>query len=138
PMASPSVGNAPVSQWRYTPPPTTSAVRSNKRKCEISIVVQEYLFFLTTIYKVDDRFDPYPTSSKRRAVSPSISYFREAHGSLHARNPGTPRLSIPVTIPVSAVSSATSSPTINCSYPTSSIPVARNGIGHMSVSSSPT
>jgi len=119
PMASPSMTNAPVPQWRYTPPPTTSAVRSNKRK-------------------FDDRFDPYPSSSKRRAVSPSISYFREAHGSLHTRTPGTPRLSIPTAVPVSAVNSATSSPTISSSYPTS-IPVARNGsIGHMSVSSSPT
>jgi len=93
---------------------------------------------LTWINTVDDRFDPYPSSSKRRAVSPSISYFREAHGSLHTRNSGTPRLSIPVAAPVSTVNSATSSPTV-CTYPTSSIPGARNGsIGQMSVSSSPT
>jgi hypothetical protein len=33
PLASPSINSTPMSiQWRYTPPPTTSAVRSNKRK----------------------------------------------------------------------------------------------------------
>ncbi|KAH0838146.1 hypothetical protein J3R83DRAFT_6397 [Lanmaoa asiatica] len=33
PLASPSITSTPASvQWRYTPPPTTSAVRSNKRK----------------------------------------------------------------------------------------------------------
>lgn len=34
PMASPSLSHTPAVQWRHTPPPTTSAVRSNKRKCE--------------------------------------------------------------------------------------------------------
>jgi hypothetical protein len=36
PMVSPSITSTPMSnQWRYTPPPTTSAVRSNKRKCKV-------------------------------------------------------------------------------------------------------
>lgn len=36
PMVSPSIISTPMSiQWRYTPPPTTSAVRSNKRKCKV-------------------------------------------------------------------------------------------------------
>lgn len=36
PLASPSLPSmaAAIHQWRYTPPPTTSAVRSNKRKRE--------------------------------------------------------------------------------------------------------
>ncbi len=38
PFGSPSMSSmisTPISQWRYTPPPTsTSAMRSNKRKCE--------------------------------------------------------------------------------------------------------
>lgn len=87
-----------------------------------------------TLLIVDDRFDPYASSSKRRAVSPSVSsYFRDAHSSL--RTPGTPRLSIPIGIPVNPASSATGSPTVGV-YATS---VPRNGsIGHMSVSSSPT
>ncbi|KAF7979389.1 hypothetical protein HWV62_42486 [Athelia sp. TMB] len=116
PMASPSLSHTPAIQWRHTPPPTTSAVRSNKRK-------------------LDDRFDPYPSSSKRRAVSPSVSsYFRDAHSSL--RTPGTPRLSIPIGIPVNNAPSVAGSPTIGSMYATS---IPRNGsIGHMSVSSSPT
>ncbi|KAI0308309.1 hypothetical protein B0F90DRAFT_1807520 [Multifurca ochricompacta] len=62
--APPSLFGSPAAaslhQWRYTPPPTaSSAVRTN-----------------------DDRFDPYPTSSKRRAVSPSVSFLRENHTSL--------------------------------------------------------
>lgn len=93
-------------------------------------------------FTVDDRFDPYSNSSKRRAVSPSISYFRgeHSHSSLHPRTPGsTPRLSIPISIPTPTPNSATSSPTVSSSYATSSVPIQRNGsIGHMSVSSSPT
>lgn len=37
PLGSPSMSSmssTPINHWRYTPPPTTSAVRSNKRKCE--------------------------------------------------------------------------------------------------------
>ncbi|KAF8632968.1 hypothetical protein AX15_001565 [Amanita polypyramis BW_CC] len=117
PWASPSVSTAstPMSHWRHTPPPTSSAVRSNKRK-------------------LDDRFDPYPSASKRRAVSPSLSHLREAHcpmGSPINRNVNS-RLpvAIPITIPGSAANSATSSPTIG-SF-TSSYPRA------MSLTSSPT
>ena len=115
-MASPSTTNTPAPQWRYTPPPTTSAVRSNKRKCEFSTWFMDSPSLPNMSYTVDDRFDPYPSSSKRRAVSPSISYFREAHGSLHTRNPGTPRLSIPIATPVSTVNSATSSYNLHISY----------------------
>ncbi|KAH9950990.1 hypothetical protein B0H21DRAFT_818819 [Amylocystis lapponica] len=43
-----TLGSPIMSNWRYTPPPTSSAVRSNKRK-------------------LDDRYDPYPNASKRRA-----------------------------------------------------------------------
>ncbi|TFK77301.1 hypothetical protein BDN72DRAFT_37717 [Pluteus cervinus] len=102
----PSVLSTPINHWRYTPPPTTSAVRSNKRK-------------------FDDRFDPYPTASKRRAVSPSLSHLRDNHvGSPIGRsNPRLP-ISIPITIPNSAVSSTTSSPTISGSYPSFSRPVS--------------
>ncbi|KAH0590959.1 hypothetical protein H2248_001072 [Termitomyces sp. 'cryptogamus'] len=95
--------STPLNHWRYTPPPTTSAVRSNKRKLE-------------------DRFDPYPNASKRRAVSPSMSYLRENHTGtgtpMTVRN-GRPPISIPVNIPGSTASSAASSPTISSSYPTS-------------------
>ncbi|KAF8078825.1 hypothetical protein FPV67DRAFT_1466612 [Lyophyllum atratum] len=106
PPGSPSFSSmmsTPINYWRYTPPPTTSAVRSNKRKLE-------------------DRFDPYPSASKRRAVSPSMSHLRDAHSGvgspMNGRNTRLP-ISIPVNIPGSTVSSATSSPTIGGSYPTS-------------------
>ncbi|KIJ65027.1 hypothetical protein HYDPIDRAFT_88859 [Hydnomerulius pinastri MD-312] len=121
PLASPSITSTPASvQWRYTPPPTTSAVRSNKRK-------------------LDDRYDPYPTAAKRRAVSPSISYLREAHPSLnYPRTPnGRPSLPIPLSIPVSAASSVASSPTVT-GYPFPNYSSSRQvGLGSMSVSSSP-
>ncbi|CAA7265968.1 unnamed protein product [Cyclocybe aegerita] len=98
----PSFSQNPIAHWRYTPPPTTSAVRSNKRK-------------------LDDRFDPYPSSSKRRAVSPSLHYLRESHSSTSSpitRSSGSRLpIAIPITIPASTVSSATSSPTITSSYP---------------------
>ncbi|KAL6307725.1 hypothetical protein BKA93DRAFT_727029 [Sparassis latifolia] len=84
----PSMSGSPImSTWRYTPPPTSSAVRSNKRKLE-------------------DRYDPYPTVSKRRAVSPSLSYLRASGGA--------PRLSMPIPIPVppSGLNSGASSPII--------------------------
>ncbi|KAF8846182.1 hypothetical protein BDN67DRAFT_891078 [Paxillus ammoniavirescens] len=117
PLASPSITSTPASvQWRYTPPPTTSAVRSNKRK-------------------FDDRYDPYPTAAKRRAVSPSISYLRDLS---YPRTPsGRPSLPIPLSIPVPAASSATSSPTVS-GYQFSSYSTSRQvGMGSMSVSSSP-
>ncbi|KDQ63348.1 hypothetical protein JAAARDRAFT_53573 [Jaapia argillacea MUCL 33604] len=114
---SPSLSSMSVNQWRYTPPPTTSAVRTNKRK-------------------LDDRFDPYPTSSKRRAVSPSLSYLRESLPSF--ANPRTPSSStrpIPIPIPTIANSSSNSlasSPTI--SQP---IPIPRP-MTNISITSSPT
>ncbi|KAJ4484933.1 hypothetical protein C8J55DRAFT_509326 [Lentinula edodes] len=106
PSASPSISSlssTPIHHWRYTPPPTTSVVRSNKRK-------------------LDDRFDPYPAASKRRAVSPSLTFLRESHpnvGSPKTRN--TPRLpiAIPVAVPGSNNNSATSSPTFSGSFSTS-------------------
>ncbi|KAL1749005.1 hypothetical protein HDZ31DRAFT_59889 [Schizophyllum fasciatum] len=105
-VSSMSVASTPAQQWRSTPPPTQSAVRSNKRKH-------------------DDRYDPYP-SAKRRAVSPSIvragspsSFMRgyvAARGvSPHLHSPrATPRmpLAIPKSIPGSSCSSAASSPTV--------------------------
>ncbi|KAJ3571405.1 hypothetical protein NP233_g3784 [Leucocoprinus birnbaumii] len=100
PFGSPSMSSmmsTPISQWRYTPPPTTSAMRSNKRK-------------------FDDRFDPYPTSNKRRAVSPAIleSSSRTPIGrGTTARLP----IAVPISIPGSQVNSACSSPTISGSYP---------------------
>ncbi|KAL0951473.1 hypothetical protein HGRIS_008161 [Hohenbuehelia grisea] len=115
PMASPSF---PATQWRYTPPPTSSAVRSNKRK-----------------FSVDDRFDPYPTAAKRRAVSPSVSYLRESHGMsspLSARPPSRLPIAIPMSIPGSAVSSAASSPTFAGNFST---PFHRPSL---SIASSPT
>ncbi|KAK2461595.1 hypothetical protein APHAL10511_006058 [Amanita phalloides] len=116
PWVSPSTSalSTPLSHWRCTPPPTTSAVRFNKRK-------------------LDDRFDPYPSASKRRAVSPSLSHLREAHCTLGSPiRSGNPRLpiAIPITMPGSTTSSATSSPTIGTfasSYPRA-----------MSLTSSPT
>ncbi|KAH8992494.1 hypothetical protein EDB92DRAFT_1858176 [Lactarius akahatsu] len=87
---------ASLHQWRYTPPPTaSSAVRTSKRKH-------------------DDRFDPYPTSSKRRAVSPSVSYLRENHTSLSPiyipRSGSSSRTPIPIPITSSAAGSVASSP----------------------------
>ncbi|KAG0704394.1 hypothetical protein DFH29DRAFT_827973 [Suillus ampliporus] len=123
PLVSPSITSTPMSiQWRYTPPPTTSAVRSNKRK-------------------LDDRYDPYPTSAKRRAVSPSISYLRETHPSLvsYPRTPSSrPPVPIPLSIPPSNSTSATSSPTVTSGYPFQTYPSSRQvNLGTMSLSSSP-
>lgn len=87
----------------------------------------------------DDRYDPYPTSAKRRAVSPSISYLRETHPSLsYPRTPnGRPSLPIPLAIPVSNGGSATSSPTVT-NYSFQNYPTPRQvGLGQMSLSSSP-
>jgi len=70
---------------------------------------------------VEDRFDPYQSSSKRRAVSPSVQYLRESHqlaGSPMPRGNGSRLpIAIPVTIPQSTANSATSSPTISSGYP---------------------
>lgn len=90
-----SMGSPIMSSWRHTPPPTSSVARNNKRK-------------------LDDRYDPYPTT-KRRAVSPSISHLRESQLSLfNPRTPvGTPRLVMPTPIPIpTGPSSATSSPIV--------------------------
>ena len=85
--------NSGPASWRYTPPSTSSAVRSNKRKraytTPFSFNVDlsfrnTYLGFID-----DDRYDPYP-AAKRRAVSPSISTYLR----------GSPRISIPVAIPI--------------------------------------
>ncbi|KAJ7631191.1 hypothetical protein FB45DRAFT_917790 [Roridomyces roridus] len=95
PCGSPSVSSMSsmsISHWRSTPPPTTSAVRSNKRK-------------------FDERFDPYQNASKRRAVSPSLSHLRDSSHPSSPKSRSNPRL--PISIPItSAASSTTSSPTV--------------------------
>ncbi|EMD41839.1 hypothetical protein CERSUDRAFT_61806 [Gelatoporia subvermispora B] len=110
----PSVSASPsISSWRYTPPPTSSAVRSNKRKME-------------------DRYDPYPTSAKRRAVSPSISHLRD----LNSRSGnGTPRLTMPIPIPIPPPGSGASSPIVSAS---SYFGSGRASFGSTSALSSPT
>ncbi|KAG6877883.1 hypothetical protein C0993_002884 [Termitomyces sp. T159_Od127] len=116
-----STFSTPLNHWRYTPPPTTSAVRSNKRKRKCNPSSKQF-FFKIRPFAVEDRFDPYTNASKRRAVSPSMSYLRDNHSTngtpLTGRNTRLP-ISIPVNIPSSTVSSAASSPTISNSYPTS-------------------
>lgn len=119
----------PNNSWRYTPPPTAStAVRTNKRKRAwfLTPYVSLRLIIILFLPVDDSRFDPYPTSAKRRAVSPSIHgvphYMKDGHsttGSPMGRA-STSRLgpiSIPLSIPASTVSSATSSPTISSAYP---------------------
>ncbi|TEB38947.1 hypothetical protein FA13DRAFT_1724890 [Coprinellus micaceus] len=98
-----SMSAMPSHSWRYTPPPTaTSAVRNNKRKLD------------------DSRFDPYPTSSKRRAVSPSLHYLN-SHSTTNSpiSRASTSRgpIAIPLQIPTSVVNSAASSPTVSGPYP---------------------
>lgn len=87
-------------------------------------------------YAVDDRYDPYPTAAKRRAVSPSISHLRE---SFNGRLSGSaPRLSMPIPIPIpSGIHSGSSSPIVPGS---SSYWTARQSFGSASASvlSSPT
>jgi hypothetical protein len=107
--------STPISQWRSTPPPTaTSAVRSNKRKCEEA--VSSHFFLLTAhIFTVDDRFDPYPTSNKRRAVSPAILEPNQRTPIGRGSSSRLP-IAVPINIPGSQVNSACSSPTISGSY----------------------
>ncbi|KAA1468052.1 hypothetical protein DENSPDRAFT_366285 [Dentipellis sp. KUC8613] len=115
---SPSISTS-LHQWRYTPPPTASAVRTNKRKH-------------------DDRFDPYPTASKRRAVSPSISFLRDSHSSLSPiyipRSSSSSSRPIAIPIASSSTNSVTSSPTVS----TSALALSRQNFGPSSVASSPT
>ncbi|EIW86910.1 hypothetical protein CONPUDRAFT_86845 [Coniophora puteana RWD-64-598 SS2] len=123
PLASPSVMSTPMSMsyWRYTPPPTTSAVRSNKRK-------------------FDERYDPYPTAAKRRAVSPSVAHLRDSYSNLasYPRTPNNrPPVPIPLSMPASSMSSGTSSPTISSSYSLSMAGTRQMSFGPMSVTSSP-
>ncbi|KAF8215974.1 hypothetical protein K438DRAFT_1954660 [Mycena galopus ATCC 62051] len=97
PSGSPSMSSLgssmSISHWRSTPPPTTSAVRSNKRK-------------------FDERFDPYQNASKRRAVSPSLSHLRDSSHPSSPKSRSNPRLPISIPINPSAASSTTSSPTV--------------------------
>ncbi|TDL28229.1 hypothetical protein BD410DRAFT_894312 [Rickenella mellea] len=88
---SPSLTSAP-NLWRQTPPPSTSAVRTSKRKYE-------------------ERFDPYLPSAKRRAVSPSMSSLRDAHGVSPIVIPRSPVLRPRLSF--SQSNSATSSPTVS-------------------------
>ncbi|KAI0778743.1 hypothetical protein BD413DRAFT_466180 [Trametes elegans] len=108
-MPSSSVGSPGISSWRYTPPPTSTSAVRNKRK-------------------LDDRYDPYPTAAKRRAVSPSVSHLRLANGA--------PRLSMPIPIPIpNGVHSGASSPIVQGS---SSYFGTRQSFGSASAMSSPT
>ncbi|KAI0361008.1 hypothetical protein OH77DRAFT_1391696 [Trametes cingulata] len=108
-MPSSSVGSPSIASWRYTPPPTSTSAVRNKRK-------------------LDDRYDPYPTAAKRRAVSPSVSHLRMANGA--------PRLSMPIPIPIpNGVHSGASSPIVQGS---SSYFNARQSFGSASAMSSPT
>ncbi|XP_006454034.1 hypothetical protein AGABI2DRAFT_113795 [Agaricus bisporus var. bisporus H97] len=97
-LGSPSMSmmSTPINQWRSTPPPTaTSAMRSNK---------------------LDDRFDPYPSSSKRRAVSPAVLESNQRTPIGRGSSSRLP-IAVPINIPGSQVNSACSSPTISGSYP---------------------
>lgn len=67
---------------------------------------------------VDDRFDPYPTSTKRRAVSPSLAALEQSQRTPLGRGSSSRLpIAIPISIPGSQVNSACSSPTISGSYP---------------------
>ncbi|KAI5121142.1 hypothetical protein M0805_007140 [Coniferiporia weirii] len=91
-----TASGVPPMQWRHTPPPiSVSAVRTAKRKYE-------------------DRFDPYAPSSKRRAVSPSISYLKERELLVSPIViPRSPILKPRKSFSQSQANSATSSPTIS-------------------------
>jgi len=122
PLGSPLLPSfTPTAQWRHTPPPTATAVRTNKRKRKI-LSLHTWFLAQRFLCPVDDRYDPYPNSSKRRAVSPSLHHLRDhSHSqshSPHARGSSISRhpISLPIAIPASATSSAASSPTISSSY----------------------
>lgn len=81
----------------------------------------------------DDRFDPYPTSSKRRAVSPSVSFLRENHTSLSPiyipRSGSSSRGPIPVPITSSATGSVASSPISHSGTLPFASPTMRSSMG---------
>ncbi|KIY51222.1 hypothetical protein FISHEDRAFT_70865 [Fistulina hepatica ATCC 64428] len=105
PSASSSVSSMRMSMtpttataWRHTPPSASGVIKSNKRKLE-------------------DRYEPYP---KRRAVSPSVAYVRDGYFSLGSPGRMTPRLPIVIpSMPGSACTSASSSPTFGSHFPAS-------------------
>ena len=87
---------------------------------------------------MDDRYDPYPTATKRRAVSPSVSYLRDNHNGYFApRTPSsTARMSLPHPIAIPVVQSpGASSPIVPSHLGNGSRPVSW---GTQSVLSSPT
>lgn len=100
-----------------------SPVLCGRTSENVSVPVNILLIHLSDFKTVDERFDPYPSASKRRAVSPSVSHLRETHGSLGSpisRNSNSRLpIAIPITIPGSTASSATSSPTIGGSFASS-------------------
>jgi hypothetical protein len=128
-IGSPSM--SPANLWRYTPPPTTSAVRSNKRKRMSRRHSLDHIR-LTLVFVVDDRYDPYATASKRRAVSPSLHHLHTHHGSPKSRG-GHPHVRPPVSIPVpvipSVANSACSSPTLGRPMSMASSPTMRATMG---------
>ncbi|KAF8516690.1 hypothetical protein BU17DRAFT_67308 [Hysterangium stoloniferum] len=98
-------------QWRQTPPPTSS--RSNKRK-------------------FDDRYDPYPLAVKRRAVSPALHVHPHHHHShSHSHSPRgsiSHPSAIAIAIPIPrGTRSVTSSPVMR---PTSSPVMRPSSFGH--------
>ena len=125
--------NSGLNSWRYTPPSTSSAVRSNKRKRAYIAPFTSNVYpgpdseLLTWFgFTDDDRYDPYP-AAKRRAVSPSISTYLR----------GSPRISIPVAIPISVPNSSSSSPVVTQmqSYTHSNFGFSRPVIGSPGMSS---
>ena len=91
---------------------------------------------------MEDRYDPYPTSNKRRAVSPSV-YMRDHNHNGYFASPRTPNggrtgmsLPHPIAIPT-APSSGASSPIVPSSLGNGSRPVSWSAQG-VGVLSSPT
>lgn len=69
---------------------------------------------ISLLCAVDDRYDPYPTANKRRAVSPSVSLLRESQSSFFPRTPSTSRAPMPIPIAIpSGMSSGASSPVVS-------------------------
>ncbi|PPQ67178.1 hypothetical protein CVT25_005779 [Psilocybe cyanescens] len=69
--------------------------------------------------RFEDRFDPYPSCSKRRAISPSLQYLRDSHQQSNSPMSRGSSSRHPIAIPVSTstASSTASSPTISSAYP---------------------